>query len=63
MIDIRAIRSRGIFFGLVALLVALWFLRMAFKLTGAALRIFLIVAVVFLALAWISSKVGKGTRR
>ncbi len=63
MIDIRSIRSRGIFFGLVALLVALWFLRMAFKLTGAALKIIVIVALIFFALAWISSKVGKGTRR
>jgi hypothetical protein len=63
MSEIGSIRNRGIFFGLVALLIAFWFLRMAFRLTGAALRIILIVAVIFLALAWVSSKVGKGTRR
>ncbi|HEX9161252.1 MAG TPA: hypothetical protein VF980_06055 [Thermoanaerobaculia bacterium] len=57
------IRERTLFIGILALLAAIWILKTALHMAGAAIRIIIIVGVIFLALAWVSSKVGSAGRR
>ena len=54
--DLHALRTRGFFFVLLALLAAVWILRVAFRLAGTALHIVLLAVVVLLALGWLSRK-------
>lgn len=53
--DLRAVRNRGIFALVVIALIAVWFLRLAFRLTGAALALIGVAIVILLALGWITS--------
>ena len=59
----RAMRNRGLFFGLVALLIAIWILKSALKLAGAAIQVIVVIALILLVSGWVITKVGKGTRR
>ena len=52
----RSARNRGIFIALVALLIAVWFLKMAFRLAGAALQIVVVVIVVLAVLGYVTSR-------
>lgn len=54
--DWRRIRNRGFFFAALALLAAVWVLRVAFRLAGTALHIALLAVIVFLALSWVTRK-------
>ena len=54
--DASSFRNRGVLFALVALLLAVWFLRVAFRLAGAALQIVLIVVVVMGVLWYVTSR-------
>ena len=61
MPDLRAIRNRGLFAVLVIALLAVWMLRVAFKLTGVALYLVVIVIAVLFLLSWIGRK-ARGNR-
>jgi hypothetical protein len=60
---LTSIRNRAILIGLVALLLALWVLKTALGMAGAAIRFVVIIGVALLAIGWITSKVGRGRRR
>jgi hypothetical protein len=54
--DLRRLRNRGFFFAALALLAAVWILRVAFRLAGTALHIVLLAVIVLLALGWATRK-------
>jgi hypothetical protein len=54
--DLRSIRNRGMFAVLVLVLIALWFFKMALRLSGAAMNIALLAVGVLLVLTWIGRK-------
>jgi hypothetical protein len=60
MSTLKSIRNRTIFFGVVVLLIAIWVMKAALNLAGAAIKIVVIIAVVLIAIGWISTKVGRG---
>ena len=60
---LKSIRNRAVLIGLAALLVGLWVMKSALHLAGAAIKFVLIIAAILLAIGWITSKVGKGSRR
>jgi hypothetical protein len=60
---LRSIRNRALLIGLAALLVGIWVMKSAFHLAGAAIKFVLVIAAILIAISWITSKVGKGSRR
>ena len=58
-----SIRNRALLVSLVALLLALWVLKTALGMAGAAIRFVVIIGVALIAIGWITSKVGSGRRR
>ncbi len=52
-------RDRALFLAVVIILLALLVLRGALHLAGAAIRVILLVAIVFAVIAWATSKVGR----
>ncbi len=52
-------RDRALFAAVVIIFLALMVLRGALHLAGAAIRVILFVAIVFIAIAWATSKVGR----
>jgi len=52
-------RDRALFFAIVIILLALTVLRSALHLAGAAIRVIVIVALIFFVIAWVTSKVGR----
>ena len=54
--DGSSVRNRGFLFAAVAILVALWFLKMAFRLAGTALYIVVIVLVVLAVLTYVTGR-------
>ena len=57
---LKSIRNRTIFIGIVVLLIAIWVMKAALNLAGAAIKLVVIIAVVLIAIGWISTKVGRG---
>ena len=57
---LKSIRNRTIFIGIVVLLIAIWVMKAALNLAGAAIKIVVIIAVVLIAIGWISTKAGRG---
>ena len=57
---LKSIRNRTIFIAIVVLLIAIWVMKAALNLAGAAIKLVVIIAVVLIAIGWISSKVGRG---
>ena len=57
---LKSIRNRTVFIGIVVLLIAIWVMKVALGLAGAAIRLVVIIAVVLIAIGWISTKVGRG---
>ena len=56
MTDLRAVRNRTIFALVVVALIAVWLLRLAFRLTGMVLALVAAAAIIVVALGWMSSK-------
>ncbi|HSP13586.1 MAG TPA: hypothetical protein VLV78_02410 [Thermoanaerobaculia bacterium] len=52
-------RERALFIAIVVLLVAVWVLKTALHLAGGAVRVILFVVIIFAAIVWASSKVGR----
>ena len=61
MTDFRRVRNRAIFALAVLALIAVWLLRLAFRLTGAALVLILLAIAVVVALGWINSTMRRGS--
>ena len=57
---LKSIRNRTIFIAIVVLLIAIWVMKAAFHLAGAAIKLVVIIAVVLIAIGWISTRVGRG---
>lgn len=57
---LKSIRNRTIFIGIAVLLIAIWVMKAALNLAGAAIKLVVIIAVVLIAIGWISTKVGRG---
>ncbi len=52
-------RDRALFAAAIIILLALEVLRTALHLAGAAIRVIVFVAIVFIAIAWATSKVAR----
>ena len=57
---LQSIRNRSLFIAAIALLLAVWIMKSALHLAGAALRFIVIIAAVVFAISWITTKVGQG---
>lgn len=56
MTDLRAVRNRGVIALVLVAVTAIWFLRLAFRLTGAALVLIAAAVAILIGLGWIGGR-------